>query len=56
VFAWLDAQPMGQVVRMYADSKYQSFRLYQWVDEHAKWDLEIHRPADKRAWVKLLNR
>jgi putative transposase len=54
LFAWLDGQPMGKVVRMYADSKYHNFWLYQWVGEHAKWDLEIiRRPADKRGWVKL---
>src|SRR5215468_332596 len=54
LFARLDGQPMGKVVRMYADSKYHNFRLYEWVEEHAKWDLRIiRRPEDKRGWVKL---
>src|SRR5437763_308870 len=54
LFARLAGQPMGKVVRMYADSKYHNFKLYEWVAEHAKWDMEIiRRPADKRGWVKL---
>src|SRR5512144_3350339 len=32
LFARLDGQPMGRVVRMYADSKYHNFTLYQWVE------------------------
>jgi putative transposase len=54
LFARLDGQPMGKVVRMYADSKYHNFKLYEWVAGHAKWDLEIiRRPEGKRGWVKL---
>src|SRR5208337_5535513 len=30
LFARLDGQPMGKVVRMYADSKYHIFNLYEW--------------------------
>src|SRR5215213_11502742 len=37
LFARLDGQPMGKVVRMYADAKYHNFKLYGWVAEHAKW-------------------
>ena len=42
LFARLDGQPMGKVVRMYADSKYHNFDLYEWVEENARWDLFIH--------------
>jgi transposase len=54
LFARLDGQPMGKVARMYADSKYHNFKLYEWVAEHAKWGLEIiRRPEGQRGWVKL---
>src|SRR3954470_3121625 len=54
LFARLDGQPMGKVVRMYADSKYHNFKLYEWVEEHADWDLIIvRRPEGKKGWVKL---
>jgi transposase len=53
-FARLDGQPMGKVTRMFADSKYHNFNLYEWVDEHSKWDLTIiRRPEGERGWVKL---
>ena len=29
LFTRLDGQPMGKVVRMYADSKYHNFKLYE---------------------------
>jgi putative transposase len=54
VFARLEGQPMSKVVRMYADSKYHNFRLYEWVDEQAGWDLEIiRRPEGEKGWVLL---
>jgi transposase len=54
LFARLEGQPMGQVTRMFADSKYHNFKLYEWVNENAKWDLEIiRRPEGERGWVKL---
>jgi putative transposase len=54
LFARLDGQPMGKVSRMFADSKYHNFKLYEWVEEHAKWGLEIiRRPEGKKGWVKL---
>ena len=54
LFARLEGQPMSRVVRMYADSKYHNFALYEWVDEHAEWDLEIiRRPEGQRGWVLL---
>jgi putative transposase len=54
LFARLEGQPMSKVTRMFADSKYHNFNLYEWVDGHANWDLEIvRRPAGKKGWVKL---
>jgi transposase len=54
LFARLEGQPMGKVTRMFADSKYHNFKLYEWVSEHANWDLEIiRRPEGKKGWVKL---
>src|SRR5271166_3211220 len=54
LFARLDGQPMGKVVRMYADSKYHNFNLYEWVEANAAWDLSIvRRPEDAVGWVLL---
>jgi putative transposase len=54
LFARLDGQPMGKVVRMDADNKYHNFKLDEWVAEHARWDLEIiRRPEGERTWVRL---
>ena len=45
---------MGKVTRMFADAKYHNYKLYEWVEEHASWDLEIVRgPEGKKGWVKL---
>src|SRR5690242_5253092 len=41
LFARLDGQPMSRVARMYADSKYHNYRLYEWVEENAAWGLSI---------------
>src|SRR5687768_1364612 len=54
LFARLDGQPMGKVVRMYADSKYHNFKLYEWAEANAGWDLTIvRRPKGSEGWVKL---
>ena len=54
LFARLDGQPVGKVERRYADSKYHNFKLYQWVEENARWDLTIvRRPKGSEGWVKL---
>src|ERR1700760_4393394 len=39
VFARLEGQPVGKVVRMYADTKYHNFKLYEWVEENARYEL-----------------
>jgi putative transposase len=54
LFARLDGQPMGKVVRMYADAKYHNFKLYEWVEKKAAWDLSIvRRPEGLEGWVSL---
>ena len=54
LFARLEGQPVGKVVRMYADTKYHNFKLYEWVAGHARWNLGIiRRPEGKTGWVLL---
>lgn len=54
LFARLNGQPMGKVVRMYADNKYHNFALYQWVQQNARWELSIvQRPKGSEGWVRL---
>ncbi|MCE9565778.1 MAG: IS5 family transposase [Planctomycetes bacterium] len=54
LFPRLEGQPMSKVVRMYADTKYHNFALYEWVEANASWELEIiRRPKDAEGWVKL---
>src|SRR4029077_3469168 len=54
LFARLEGQPMGKVVRMYGDNKYHNFTLYEWVEAHARWDLVIvRRPEGSEGWVRL---
>jgi transposase len=54
LFARLDGQPVSTVARMYADSKYHNFVLYEWVGANARYELTIvRRPAGSEGWVKL---
>ena len=54
LFGRLEGQPMGKVRRMFADSKYHNYALYEWVEDHATWELQIvRRPDGKQGWVKL---
>jgi putative transposase len=54
LFPRLEGQPMGKVVRMYADNKYHNYALYGWVGDNARWDLVIvRRPDGSKGWVKL---
>jgi transposase len=54
LFARLDGQPVGKVVRMYADNRYHNFALYEWAESNADWRLSIvRRPEGKRGWVRL---
>jgi transposase len=54
LFARLQGQPMGKVGRMFADSKYHNFTLYEWVENNAHWKMVIvRRPDGKKGWVKL---
>jgi putative transposase len=54
LFARLEGQPMGKVTKMYADSKYHNYQLYEWVESNARWDLTIvRRPEGAVGWVTL---
>jgi putative transposase len=54
LFARLGGQPVGKVVRMYADNKYHNFKLYEWVEANAGWGLTlIRRHEGQRGWVRL---
>jgi putative transposase len=54
LFARLDGQPMSRVERMFADSKYHNYALYEWVEANARWELVIvSRPEGSKGWVKL---
>ena len=54
VFARLEDQPLSRVGRMFADSKYHNYALYQWVSESARWELVIvRRPDGSKGWIKL---
>ena len=54
LFTRLEGQPMSKVVRMYADSKYHNFTLYEWVDANVDWELSIvRRPEGAEGWVRL---
>src|SRR5437763_12557368 len=54
LFGRLEGQPMGRVTRMFADTKYHNFALYEWVEGKARWELSIvRRPAGAGGWVKL---
>lgn len=54
LFSRLEGQPTSQIRRVFADSKYHNFDLYEWVDEHTDWNLSIvRRPAGQKGWVTL---
>ncbi len=54
LFERLEGQPMGKVGRMFADSKYHNFALYEWVETNARWEMVIvRRPDGTKGWVKL---
>ena len=54
LFGRLEGRPMGKVGRMYADGKYHNFALYAWVEENARWELDIvRRPKGAEGWVRL---
>src|SRR5947209_10352203 len=53
LFARLEGQPMGKVVRMYADNKDHNYVLYEWVETNARWKVVVvRRPEGAKGWVK----
>ncbi len=54
LFARLQTQPMSKVKRMFADSKYYNYALYEWVEEHADYVVVvIRRREGETGWVQL---
>lgn len=54
LFGRLDGQPVGKVKRVFADSKYHNYALYEWVEANARFDLVIvRRPEGSTGWVDL---
>jgi transposase len=54
LFGRLEGQPVGKVRRMFADSKYHNYALYEWVEDNASWEVVVvRRPDGKKGWVKL---
>src|SRR3954453_21359420 len=54
LFARLEGQPMSRVKKMYADSKYHNFTLYEWWEGNAGGELDsVRRPKGSEGWVKL---
>jgi putative transposase len=54
LFGRLEGQPMSKVGRMFADSKYHNYALYDWVEHNAHWGLVIvRRPEGEKGWVDL---
>src|SRR5205823_4910009 len=54
LFGRLEGQPMGKVRRLFADTKYHNFALYEWVETNEPWKLRIvRRPDGAEGWVLL---
>jgi putative transposase len=54
LFTRLEGQPVGKVRRMFADTKYHNYALYEWVQDNAPWEVVIVRkPEGEPGWVDL---
>jgi len=54
LFGRLEGQPVGKVRRMFADTKYHNFALYECIEDNASWKLDIvRRPEGAQGWVRL---
>jgi putative transposase len=54
LFGRLQGQPVSRVRTMYADSKYHNLSLYAWVEQNARYAVEIvRRPEGAKGWVLL---
>ncbi len=50
----LEVQPLEHLRRVYADSKYHNYALYEWVEANGFYDLDIvRRPKGVTGWVRL---
>src|SRR5437763_2761554 len=54
LFPRLDGQPVSRVGTMYADTKYHNFKLYEWVEANADWEMSIvRRSKEAEGWERL---
>src|SRR5436190_2218021 len=54
LFTRLDGQPVSKVRRIFADSKYHNYALYEWVEANADWRIDVvKRPPGAQGWVLL---
>lgn len=54
LFGRLEGQPVSEVRRMFADSKYHNHDLYDWAQGNATWKVVVvRRPEGAKGWVKL---
>jgi putative transposase len=54
LFSRLEGQPVSRVGRLFADSKYHNYDLYDWMEANARWELVIvRRPQGAKGWVML---
>ena len=54
LFGRLGGQPVSKVRRVFGDSKYHNFALYEYVGQNADFGMEIvRRPQGVKGWVRL---
>ena len=53
LFPRLEGQPVGKVMRVFADNKYHNYALHEWAEANTRWGLVIvRRPEGQKGWVK----
>jgi len=57
VFACVDSDAFERLEIVWGDGKYHNYSLYEWLEEHADYELDIvSRPKDARGFVLLAKR
>jgi|SRR5580692_7607955 putative transposase len=56
-FACVDSEGFPRLVIVWGDGKYHNYSLYEWLEEHAEYELDIvSRPKEARGFVLLAKR
>jgi putative transposase len=56
-FACVDSEGFPRLVIVWGDGKYHNYSLYEWLEEHAAYELDIvSRPKEARGFVLLAKR